>query len=299
MKQETPTLSSEMMKQVRHLQIKAKHLVNSSFAGEFKSAFRGRGMEFDEIREYSPGDDIRSIDWNVTARMDHPYVKIFRDERELSVLLILDASRSTLFGTKTKSKKTLMTEICALLAYVTLHSHDKCGLLIFTDQVELYLPPKKGRGHTWRIIQSILTFEPKSNRTNIQKAMEFTQRVLKKRSIIFFLSDFQDQYDMASFKQQAQKHDFISFVFQDPFEEELIKLPLIQLEDCETKTSLISSWNKQKDLQIYRLKRLQEQKDRIRFFRQHHIDFLTFSTHDPYLIPLIHFFHSRERKRIS
>lgn len=289
-------LNPELIKKIRGIQLRAKGLVNSSFAGEYKSAFRGRGMEFDEIREYVPGDDIRSIDWNVTARTNHPYVKVFKDERELTVLLAVDVSSSCLFGSHQKNKKETMAEICALIAYLALGNNDKVGLLIFTDQIETYIPPKKGRGHIWQIIRTILNFRPHSRHTSLKTSMEFIRKVLKKKSIIFFLSDFLDQNFEIPLRQLARSHQLTTILFKDPLELNMEKWGFVNISDLETGETLNINSNDSYFQSVFQKDNQVRMNNLIRQFQTNNIDHLVIDTHRPYINVLTQFFKQRERK---
>src|SRR5271169_2767916 len=184
-------LAKEIIKKVRHIEIHTRHLVNDVFAGEYHSVFKGRGMEFQEVREYEPGDDVRSIDWNVTARLGHPFVKKFREERELTVMLVVDVSASGQFGSVRQTKNELAAELAAVLAFSAIRNNDKVGLIMFTDQIEKYVPPKKGRGHVLRVVREILAFQPKGRGTNLTRALDYLNHVQTRRAVTFVLSDFQ------------------------------------------------------------------------------------------------------------
>ncbi len=216
-----PTLSPELFAKIRGIQIRAQRLVTDLFAGEYESAFKGRGMEFEEVREYQPGDDLRPIDWNVTARMDHPYVKQHREERELTVMLLVDTSASTDFGTAGKLKSEVAAEVAALLAYTAIKSHDRVGLIAFSDQVELYIPPKKGRGHVWRVIRAILTLEPSHRGTDLAAALDYLGRVSRRRAVAFLISDFWDGGFDDRLRVAARRHDLTAIPVLDRREAEL------------------------------------------------------------------------------
>ncbi len=226
--------TKELLKKVRKIEIKTKGLSNQIFTGEYHSAFRGRGMSFSEVREYQYGDDIRSIDWNVTARFNHPYIKIFEEERELTAMLLVDVSASSQFGSRQQSKDELITEICAVLAFSAIHNNDKVGVLFFTDRIEKFIPPKKGRFHILRIIRELLDFKPEGFGTDLSLALGFFNNVMKKRSIAFLLSDFMatDYQDALSIV--SKKHDLIGIRLHDPIEAELPNVGLIRVKDAET-----------------------------------------------------------------
>ena len=229
-------LTTELMNKIRHIEIRTRRLVDDSFAGDYHSIFRGRGMEFDEVRPYLPGDEVRSIDWNVTARMGEPYVKRYVEERELTVMLMVDASGSGDFGSQGKFKRELAAEIASVLSFSATTNKDKVGLMIFTDQIELYIPPRKGRRHVLRLIRELLAFEPKSDGTDIKSALDSINQILKRRSIIFLVSDFLDEperYQKALFIAN-RKHDVIAVDLHDPLETDIEKVGLLTLEDAES-----------------------------------------------------------------
>ncbi|MDD5231553.1 MAG: DUF58 domain-containing protein, partial [Candidatus Marinimicrobia bacterium] len=227
-------LSKEILKQVRQIELRTRHLVNDVFSGEYHSVFKGRGMEFSEVREYQYGDDIRAIDWNVTARYAHPYVKIHEEERELNVMLVVDASRSAAFGSQGKFKNEIAAEICALLAFSAIKNNDKVGLLIFTDQVEKFIPPRKGKSHTLRVIREVLYFQPQSPRTNIKSGLEFLLKGLKRRAIVFLVSDFDDANFSKPLRVLNKKHDVIAISLADRRDKILPQIGLLNLKDAET-----------------------------------------------------------------
>ena len=205
-------LTKELLKLVRQIEIRTKGLVNQVFSGEYHSVFKGRGMEFSEVREYQFGDDIRNIDWNVTARFGHPFVKIFEEERELTVILMVDLSGSQLFGSLSKTKQRVAAELSAILAFSALKNNDKVGLILFTDKVEKFVPPRKGNKHVLRIIRDVLSFEPEGNKTNLRAALEFMNGAIKKRSIVFLLSDFMDEGYEKILRAVGKKNDLIGIV---------------------------------------------------------------------------------------
>ena len=226
--------TKELLKKVRRIEIKTRGISNHIFSGEYHSAFKGRGMSFSEVREYQYGDDVRNIDWNVTARFDQPFVKVFEEERELTVMLIVDRSGSSHFGTKSQMKDELMTEICAILAFSAINNNDKVGLIFFTDEVELFIPPKKGRSHILRIIRELIEFKPQKRTTKIAEALKYFNNVMKKQTIAFLISDFMDQGYEDALKIASKKHDIVGIRLYDQFEEQLPKVGLIQVQDQET-----------------------------------------------------------------
>ena len=226
--------TKDLLKKVRKIEIKTRKLSSNIFGGEYHSAFKGRGMTFSEVRNYQFGDDVRTIDWNVTARYNEPFVKIFEEERELTLMLMVDVSNSALFGTNNALKKNIITEISATLAFSALQNNDKVGLILFSDQVELYIPPSKGKTHVLRIIRELIEFKPLSKKTDIKVALEFLTRILKKKSITFILSDFISSDYEKSLKIISKKHDLTGFKVYDKFEEAIPNLGLVQMFDQET-----------------------------------------------------------------
>jgi uncharacterized protein (DUF58 family) len=227
--------TAEILKKVRRIEIKTKGLSNHIFAGEYHSAFKGRGMLFSEVREYMPGDDVKFIDWNVTARFSHPFVKVFEEERELIVMLLIDISNSTLFGTQQRSKREIITEIGAVLAFSATTNNDKVGVIFFSDKIEKYIPPKKGKGHILRIIRELIALEPASKaQTNVGTALEFLNNVIKKKTIAFVLSDFVSAPFEQPLQLAAKRHDLVGINIYDKHDKELPKIGLVQVEDAET-----------------------------------------------------------------
>jgi uncharacterized protein (DUF58 family) len=226
--------TTEILKKVRELEIKSKRLTRHIFTGEYHSAFKGRGMSFREVREYAPGDDVRFIDWNVSARFGHPFSKLFEEERELTVMLLVDISASSLFGTVNASKKDLITEICAVLAFSATNNNDKVGVILFSDKIERYIPPKKGREHVLYIVRELLTIKPKHKGTNISEAIRFFNNSTKQKSISFLLSDFIDDKFNDALKVAGKKHDIIGIKVYDKMDMELPSAGLLQVQDAET-----------------------------------------------------------------
>ncbi|MCF6351130.1 MAG: DUF58 domain-containing protein [Flavobacteriaceae bacterium] len=238
--------TKEILKKVRKIEIKTKRLSNHIFSGEYHSSFKGRGMTFSEVRQYQFGDDIRNIDWNVTARYNEPFVKVFEEERELTMLLMVDISASESFGTDEQFKRETITEIAATLAFSAIQNNDKVGLLLFTDQIELFMPPKKGKSHVLRIIRELIEFQPKSKKTNINKALEYLIGVVKKKAIIFILSDFIDNNYNQALRIIGRKHDVTGIRVYDKYEKELPKLGMIQVVDAETGKTILVDTNSKK-----------------------------------------------------
>ena len=228
--------TKEILKKVRKIEIKTKRLSNDVFGGEYHSSFKGRGMTFSEVRQYQFGDDVRTIDWNVTARYNEPFVKVFEEERELTMMLMVDVSGSEFFGTSTQFKKDTITEIAATLAFSATQNNDKVGLILFSDDIELFIPPKKGKSHVLRIIRELIEFKPKSKKTNISEALKFLSSVLKKRAIVFMLSDFMDDDYEKTLKIAANKHDLTGIRVYDKHDEEIPNLGVVPMQDAETGT---------------------------------------------------------------
>ncbi|PZD79036.1 DUF58 domain-containing protein [Mesonia sp. K7] len=238
--------TKELLKKVRKIEIKTRRLSNHVFGGEYHSTFKGRGMTFSEVRQYQFGDDVRAIDWNVTARYNEPFVKVFEEERELTLMLLVDISGSENFGSDTQLKKEIVTEIAATLAFSATQNNDKIGLLLFSDEVELFVPPKKGRSHVLRIIRELIEFQPQSKKTDIQKALRFLQNFQKKRAIVFILSDFLDKNYEHTLKIVANKHDVTGIRIYDEREKVLPNVGLLQMQDAETgKNILLNTASKQ------------------------------------------------------
>ncbi|MCF7808894.1 MAG: DUF58 domain-containing protein [Candidatus Marinimicrobia bacterium] len=290
-------INRELLKKVKKIELSTRHLVNEVFGGEYHSVFKGRGMEFAEVREYTPGDEIRTIDWNVSARMGTTHVKLFEEERELTVMIMVDASASGAFGTRGQMKRTLAAELSAVLAFSAVKNNDKVGLIIFTDTVEKFIPPRKGRSHVLRVIREVLNHEPSNQGTNIESALEFMNRVIRKRSVVFMISDFLDKGFEKSVKQSSRRHDMLSFHLYDPWELELPALGLVQMHDSETGSTSLVNTNRaavRKSFNEHSLKRFDELKS---FFKTNRLDYLPIRTDIPYVDPLISFFRKRAMRR--
>ncbi|MBP1582612.1 MAG: DUF58 domain-containing protein [Victivallales bacterium] len=282
-------ISKELAKKVRYLQIRTSKTVNEVMAGEYKSAFRGSGMEFDEVREYQPGDEVRSIDWNVTARQGRPFVKRFHEERELTVLFAVDLSASGLLGTRSQSKNELAAELCALLSFAAIKSNDKAGLLLFTDRRELFLPPAKGTTHALRLIREVLGFSPEGKGTDIASALDYLGKIQRKRAVIFLISDFQDSGYEHQLRLLSRRHEVIAIRVTDPAERELPDLGLLELEDAETgERALVDTSSHQAQKAFRNLQELQDRK-LLEMFRSLDIGFLDLSTGKDYQRELITF----------
>ncbi len=286
--------TSELLRRVRCLEIKTRALTDNIFAGEYHSAFKGRGMSFAEVREYQPGDDVRDIDWNVTARMARPYVKVFEEERELTLILLIDLSASQTFGTRQRTQRELATEIAATLAFSAMQNNDKIGVIFFTDRIEKFIPPQKGRKHVLYIIRELLDFQPQGKRTDVGIALEYLMRVVTKRAIAFVLSDFRDTADFTRpVSVAARKHDLVSIRFYDRFMEHLPDVGLLKVVDPETgheqyiDTSSSAVRRHHELTQAARNARLTD------FFRRNGVDYISIATSDDFVRPLINLFSQR------
>jgi len=286
-------LNRELLRKVKKIELSTRHLVNEVFGGEYHSVFKGRGMEFAEVREYSPGDDIRTIDWNVSARTGVPYVKLFDEERELTVMLLVDASASGAFGTQGQMKRNLAVELSAVLAFSAVKNNDKVGLIIFTDRVEKYIPPRKGRSHVLRVIREVLNHEPQYQGTSIRTAIEFMNKVLRKRAVVFMISDFLDHDYEKSLKQASRRHDILSFHLQDPWELALPDLGLIQIHDGETGETALVNTSRAALRNAYHERSQRRFEDLRSYFKANGLDYLPVRTDQPYVDALIGFFRKR------
>lgn len=284
---------ADILKKVRELEIKSKKLTNQLFTGEYHSAFKGRGMSFKEVKEYSAGDDIRFIDWNVSARMGGTYSKLFEEERELSVYLLVDASASNLFGSGQQLKKDIIAEICAVLAFSALSNNDKVGLLFFTNQVEKYIPSKKGREHVLYMVRELLSFEPQNNSTDIIKALQYLNSITKQKSIVFILSDFVDAGYENALKVAAKKHDVIGLKVYDLLDENLPNIGLVEVEDIETGNTKLLDTADTMIRYAYHQQFLQIQADAEKAFKTAGADLIQISTTQDYVKLLKQFFLKR------
>ncbi len=286
----------EIFKKVKKIEIITRRLVQDVFAGEYHSIFKGQGMEFSEVREYTIGDDIRMIDWNVTARMGTPYVKKFIEERELTVMLLLDMSASSRFGTRNQLKSEIAAEISALLAFSAIKNNDKVGMIIFTDKIEKYIPPKKGRSHILRLIREILYFKPEHNRTNLNVALDYLNKVTKRRSIVFLISDFVSPDFTKTISITNKKHDLIAITLTDPREKEMPAAGYIFLEDAETGEEIIVESTNPIFQKSFKKLTEKEFLSREKFFQSISLDEIEITTGQSYVKPLIAFFRMREKR---
>jgi uncharacterized protein (DUF58 family) len=290
-------IPQELLKQIRRIQIYTNRAVNEVYAGEYESTFKGRGMQFDEVREYAPGDEVRTIDWNVTARMGKPYIKRFVEERELTVMLLVDMSASGSFGTVGKLKNELAAELCAVLAFSAIKNNDKVGLITFTDQIERFIPPKKGTPHVLRVIRELLYGAPPRRRTDIPMALEYLGRVIKKKATVFLVSDFIAADLRRPLRLINKRHDLIAVAVRDRREVSLPSLGLIELEDAETgEVALIDTASRRVRRQYEG--RTSMQHDQLEeMLRSVNVDCINIASDKPYLQELIRFFRMREKRR--
>lgn len=288
--------TKDIIKKIRRIEISTNRLVTNIFAGEYESAFKGRGMEFDEVREYQHGDEVRTIDWNVTAKMGHPFVKKFVEERELIMILLVDVSGSTEFGTYQQKKSDIIAEISALLAFAAIKNNDKVGLICFTDQVELFIPPRKGKKHVLRLIRDILYCEPKRVTTDLGEALSFLERIQKRKSVVFLISDFRDNNYEKPLKRINPRHDLVAISVADRRETEFPDVGLIELEDTETGEIILFDSSSTKTRRHFQEKNLDEINKRKKFFLENKIDNIEIYADQPYTQSLIHFFQYRHRK---
>ena len=307
----------EILKKIRQIELRTNRVVTETLAGQYHSVFKGQGMNFDEVREYQPGDDVRAIDWNVTARMNHPFIKKFVEERELTLMLVVDVSSSGLFGSRAQSKRELAAEIASVLAFSAIRNNDKVGLLLFTDEVEKFIPPRKGRSHVLRVIREVLFFEPKRRGTDLVQALEFMGRVLPHRAIAVVISDFitppqraatgspaaRPQNPMPPELQTAlrianRKHDVVAVQITDRYELELPALGRLILEDAETGEIVEINTGHASSRDAFALRQEKQRNDLARQFRSSGVDAIQLRTDEPYSAALGKFFENREKRRL-
>ncbi len=289
-------IPQEVMQEIRRIQIRTNHMVNDILTGQYESVFKGQGMEFKEVREYVPGDEIRLIDWNVTARTGIPHVKLLAEERELTVMLLVDASGSGRFGSVTRFKNELAAELCAVLAISAIKNNDKVGLIIFTDDVELYVPPSKGRRHVLRVIRDILFFEPKGKKTNIPGALHFLNGITKRRAVTFLVSDFMAEGFETPMRVASRRHDLIGVVVSDPREESLPDVGLVCVRDAETDQEVLVDTSDPKVRAEYAKAAKLRAAARDRIFQRNKVDSIYVRTDRPYVEEIYRFFRMRERR---
>ncbi len=286
----------EVLKKVRRIQIRTSHVVNDVLAGQYESVFKGHGMEFEEVREYQPGDDVRSIDWNVTARTGRPHVKKFIEERELTVMLLVDVSASSRFGTCGQFKSELAAELCAVLAFSAIHANDKVGLLLFSDRIEKFVPPRKGRRHVLRVIREVLYCDPSGRGTDIVQALDYLNHVTRRHSVSFLVSDFMAPDFKRSLRVASKRHDVIALVVEDRREAELPRVGLLELEDAETGERVLLDTGDPRVREEYAARALDAREERDRTFRLAGVDSISVRTGEPYVEALLRFFRMRERR---
>jgi uncharacterized protein (DUF58 family) len=289
-------IPKEVLKKVRRIEIRTKKLVNDLFSGEYHSTFKGQGMEFEEVRQYEPGDDIRLIDWNVTARTGYPHIKKFKEERELSVVLLFDASSSGRFGTRERFKNDTAAEMCALLAFSAIKNNDKVGLIIFTDTIEKFVPPKKGRAHVLRLIREILYFKPTGTGTDISGALEYFSRVIKRKSVVFLISDFLSEDFYKPLQIANNKHDLIAIKITDPREMSFDNVGLIELEDAETGEVFMIDTASKQFRREFSARATEDMLTMKKSFQLINLDFINVRTDQSYIVPLINFFKMRGKR---
>jgi len=289
--------AKRILSKIRRLELKTRALVETAFAGQYRSVFKGRGMNFEEVREYQPGDEVRTIDWNVTARLGHPYVKKFTEERELTVMLVVDVSASGAFGSVNLSKRELAAEVACVIAFSAIRNNDKVGLLLFSDHVELYIPPKKGRLHTLRLIREILFFEPRGRGTAPGLALHYLNRVHPRKAAVFLLSDFQTRLFDRELGITARRHDLIAMPVSDPLEAALPDAGIVVFEDAETGEQIEINTSDASVRAAYGHLVVRRREEWERAFRRKRIDSIALNTNEDYLPALREFFRVRERRR--
>ena len=289
-------ISIELMQKIRAIQIKTSHMVTELMAGEYVSAFKGRGMEFNAVREYTPGDDVRLIDWNVTARMDQPFIKEYIEERELNVMLMVDVSSSGEFGSTGKFKNEISAEVASILAFSAIRNNDKIGLIVFSNKIEHYIPPKKGKAHVWNIIRTILNYQPEGRLTDLNIPLEYLLKIQKRKCIAFLISDFQATNYETNVKLASQKHDLVAISISDPREKDLPKIGLINLRDSESgETLLIDTDNREMTKLLTSYERDKRGKFK-KIFRSIGVDTIEIDTDGSLVEPIIRYFKIREKR---
>jgi len=287
---------AELFREIRKIEIVTRNLVNDQLAGQYQSVFKGRGMAFDEVRQYQHGDDVRLIDWNVSARMNEPYIKMFVEEREMTVMLLVDVSASESFGTTHQTKARLAAKLAATLAFSAIKNNDRVGLIMFTDRVELFVPPKKGKKHVLRVVSEILRFKPEGRGTDLRVGLDYLGRVAKRRSAAFLISDFiADDWEQ-SLRMAQSKHDLVPICVTDPREEDLADLGLVYLEDPETGEVAPVDTSSRSVREAYAEEYQARKSAREHLFRKHRIDYITMSTGDEDMSALVNFFRIRARR---
>jgi len=289
------SIPRELLKKIRKIEIFTSKLVNDQLAGQYQSVFKGRGMAFSEVRQYQAGDDVRLIDWNVSARMNEPYVKIFVEEREMTVILLVDMSASGLFGSRLQSKREVAAEVAALVAFSAIKNNDRVGLIVFTDEIELFVPPKKGKKHVLRVISEILTFEPKSPRTDVRAGIDFLGKIARRRAVAFLVSDFLADGWQQAMRVAAKKHDLVPVVIADPMEETLPDVGFMTVEDLET-GDVLEFDTGGPEAREYEALVKRRAADRAALLRRMSIETVDVQTDKPYVDALVAFFRAREKR---
>ena len=289
-------IPKEILKKVKQIQIRSSRLVNDVLAGEYVSVFKGRGMEFDEVREYQAGDDIRTIDWNVTARLGHPYIKRYTEERELTIMFLVDLSFSGEFGSMKQFKNEIATEICAVLAFSAVRNNDKVGLILFTDKIEKFVPPKKGKTHVLRVIREVLYFKPENKGTDISIALEYLLKVTKRKTVCFLLSDFITEGFERALRIANKRHDMVAVSITDPRELEIPNVGFVELEDAETGEITLIDTADRKMMERFNRFNKKNMEDREKLLRGMGVDLVDVRTDSPYVEPIMKFFRAREKR---
>lgn len=290
-------LPEELFQKIQRFHFKTRRLANDLFAGQYESAFKGQGIEFAEVREYQPGDDVRSIDWNVSARFGHPFVKVFHEERELTVILLLDLSGSNLFGTRTKFKRELLAEVAGMLAFLAIRTNDKVGAVLFSSVVEKYIPPKKGAAHVWRLIKEIFTYEPADLNTSIDAALAYINKVVRRHAIVFLISDCMDRGFEKSLRLTARKHDLTVIRVTDPAEEDLPDVGLTTLQDPETGQMIIVNMANKGLRNRWRTERREKKAYLDEITQRCGVDLVDLRTDGPVIKPLTRLFDQRRQRK--
>lgn len=290
-------IPTELLKKVRRIEIRTSHIVNDVLSGQYHSVFKGRGMEFEEVREYQVGDDVRTIDWNVSARYGKPFVKTFREERELTVMLMVDMSASHLFGTRDQLKRELVAEVCATLAFSAIRNNDKVGLVCFTDRIEKVVPARKGAQHVLRVIRELLYHRPEGRGTNLAVPFEHLNRAVKRKAVVFLASDFQGGGYEQPMRVTRRRHDLIPIVVEDARERELPDVGLIELKDAETGRMVLVDTSSRRVRERYAAQALQAVEERTRLFRRMDVEAVSVRTGESFVEPLTRFFRAREARR--
>ena len=289
-------IPKEILKKVRRIEITTRGMVNDVFAGEYHSVFKGRGMDFSEVREYQVGDDIRTIDWNVTARTGHPFVKVFEEERELTVMLVVDASSSGKFGTFDRMKGEIAVEICALLAFSAIKNNDKVGLIIFTNKIEKFVPPRKGKSHVLRVLRELLFFKPEEKETDIGIALEYLNRVVSRRSVVFLVSDFLSKDFERPLRIANRRHDIVAIHVVDPRETDMPNVGYVELEDVETGEVIMLDTSDPVVRQAFGAESSKKMTERDKLFKSMNVDAIAIRTDQSYAEPLMRFFRMRAKR---